>query len=172
MEEAVVSTSVLHDAQTPPDDLDVLDRVGSLLRRADLALLAAKEPPLRKLGVSGSLYSVLMNIQVAPGLTGAELARVVGVTPQAIAPLVAKLVDRGLVERRPHPRHANVQELHLTDSGRSEVAAADRVLAHLEDHLRQSLGEEDHRRLRDLLGRVIEHLPTWTPPHRQEQEAR
>jgi hypothetical protein len=38
---------VLHDATAPPDDIDVLDRVGSLLRRADLALPAAKEPPLR-----------------------------------------------------------------------------------------------------------------------------
>lgn len=159
-----------NDAPTPPDDTDVLDRVGSLLRRADLALLAAKEPPLRRLGVSGSLYSVLMNIQVAPGLTGAELARVVGVTPQAIAPLVAKLVERGWIERRSHPRHANVQELHLTDSGRREAAAADRVLTHLEDHFRRSLGDEDHRRLRDLLGRVIELLPTWTPPDGQEQE--
>lgn len=155
---------MLHDATTPPDDIDVLDRVGSLLRRADLALLAAKEPPLRKLGVSGSLYAVLMNIEVTPGLTGAELARVVGVTPQAIAPLVAKLVERGWIERRPHPRHANVQELYLTDAGRSEAAAADRVLADLEDHLRRSLGDEDHRRLRDLLVRVIELLPTWTPP--------
>jgi DNA-binding MarR family transcriptional regulator len=171
-EEAVISPPVLHDTSTPPDDLDVLDRVGSLLRRADLALLAVKEPPLRRLGVSGSLYSVLMNVHVTPGLTGAELARVVGVTPQAIAPLVAKLVDRGWIERRPHPRHANVQELHLTDSGRREAAAADRVLAHLEDHLRRSLGDEDHRRLRELLGRVIELLPAWTPPVEQKQDGR
>ena len=102
---AVMSSAVVDDsAATGAADADaVLGRVASLLRRADLALLAAKEPPLRKAGVSGSLYSVLMNLQVTPGLTGAELARVVGVTPQAIAPLVAKLVDRGWVERRMAP---------------------------------------------------------------------
>jgi DNA-binding MarR family transcriptional regulator len=154
-----------------PDDLtetasaaDVLGRVASLLRRADLALLAAKEPPLRKAGVSGSLYAVLMNLQVTPGLTGAELARVVGVTPQAIGPLVAKLVDRGWIERRTHPRHANVQELHLTESGRREAATADRIMAHLDDHLRGSLGEADYRHLAELLGRVIGCLPSWAPP--------
>lgn len=143
---------------------EALSRVASALRRADLALLAAKEPPLKKIGVSGSLYSVLMNLRVTPGLTGAELARVVGVTPQAITPLVGKLVDRGWIERRTHPRHANVQELHLTDSGRDEAARADRVMAHLEEHLRRSLGDRDYRKLYELLERVIEHLPGWTPP--------
>jgi DNA-binding MarR family transcriptional regulator len=162
MSSAVVDDSA---AATGAADADAaLGRVASLLRRADLALLAAKEPPLRKAGVSGSLYSVLMNLQVTPGLTGAELARVVGVTPQAIAPLVAKLVDRGWVERRAHPRHANVQELHLTDAGREAAADADRIMQHLDLHLRRSLGDEDYERLATLLGRVIEHLPGWAPP--------
>lgn len=143
---------------------EVLGRVVSLLRRADLALQSTKEPPLRKLGVSGSLYAVLINLDVAPGLTGAELARVVGVTPQAIAPLVSKLVDRGWIERHPHPRHANVQELHLTDNGRSELAGADRLMVHLDHHLRESLGEEDYRHLCTLLNDVMTYLPDWTPP--------
>jgi DNA-binding MarR family transcriptional regulator len=156
--------NVLDDQPETATDAEVLDRVAALLRRADLALLAAKEPPLRDIGVSGSLYAVLMNLRVAPGLTGAELARVVGVTPQAIGPLVAKLVDRGWVERRTHPRHQNVQELHLTDSGRTETAVADRIMAHLDDHLRRSLGDDEYRHLAVLLGRVIEHLPGWTPP--------
>jgi DNA-binding MarR family transcriptional regulator len=146
------------------DREEMLGRVASTLRRADLALLAAKEPPLRRTGVSGSLYAVLANLGVAPGLTGAELARVVGVTPQAITPLVVKLVERGLVERRTHPRHASIQELHLTESGRRETARADRILRHLDDHIRDSLGDEDYRRLRALLDTVIGSLSAWTPP--------
>ncbi|RKN04267.1 MarR family transcriptional regulator [Streptomyces radicis] len=134
------------------------------MRRADLALQSTKEPPLRKLGVSGSLYAVLINLEVTPGLTGAELARTVGVTPQAIAPLVGKLVDRGWVERRPHPRHANVQELHLTANGRRELAGADRLMVHLDRHLQDSLGDDDYRRLCALLADVVRHLPSWTPP--------
>jgi len=102
--------------------------------------------------------------QVTPGLTSAELARVVGVTPQAITPLVAKLLERGWLERRRHPRHASVQELHLTDSGRSELATADRIMVHLDHHLRSSLGDREYRKLRDLLDQVIEHLPAWNPP--------
>ncbi|MER5457587.1 MarR family transcriptional regulator [Micromonospora sp. NPDC002389] len=146
------------------DREEMLGRVASTLRRADLAVLTAKEPPLRKVGVSGSLYAVLANLGVTPGLTGAELARLVGVTPQAITPLVVKLVERGLIERRPHPRHANIQELHLTDSGRRETARADRIMLHLDDHIRDSLGDEDYQRLRVLLDVVIRSMPSWTPP--------
>lgn len=143
---------------------DVLGRVPSVLRQADLALLAVKERPLRAIGMSSSLYAVLMHLDVAPGLTGAELARAVRVTPQAIAPLVGKLVDRGLVERRQHPRHGNVQELHLTDDGRHERRRAERIVSDLDLHLRRSLGDDDYRQLRDLLVQVVDHVQLWRAP--------
>lgn len=153
-----------HESVRLASDDQVLGRVASALRRADLAMLAVKERPLRKIGNSGSLYAVLMNLRVSPGQTAAELARVVGVTPQAIQPLVAKLVERGWIERRTHARHATIQELHLTDAGRREAARADRIMADLDDHLRRGLGDRDYARLADLLGKVITLLPSWTAP--------
>ncbi|MFI9463038.1 hypothetical protein [Streptomyces xiamenensis] len=73
-------------------------------------------------------------------------------------------MERGWVERQPHPRHANVQELYLTDSGRRELVGADRLLVDLDGHLRDSLGEEGYQRPRTLLGEFMTHLATWTPP--------
>ena len=55
---------------TPPGE-DVFARVTWALRRADLAMQAVKEPPLRDVGLSGSLYALLANLQTTPGLTGA-----------------------------------------------------------------------------------------------------
>src|SRR4051794_21570230 len=98
-----------------------VERVTWALRRADLATRAVKERPLRAVGVPGSHHAVLAKLRSKPGLTGAELARRVGVTPQAVALLTAKLVDRGLIERRRHPRHGSVQELHLTEAGHVEL---------------------------------------------------
>jgi DNA-binding MarR family transcriptional regulator len=88
----------------------------------------------------------------------------VGVTPQAVALLTAKLVDRGLIERRRHPRHGSVQELHLTAAGHAELNAAERIIGDLERHLRESLGAERHAQLRELLGQLIEGVRTWKPP--------
>jgi DNA-binding MarR family transcriptional regulator len=148
----------------PSPGEDVFGRVAWALRRTDLMLQAVKEPSLRAAGVPGSHYTVLITLHASPGLTGAELARTVGTTPQAVALLVGKLAGRGLIERRPHPRHRSVQELHLTDEGRAELAKAERYVTDLERHIRLSLGDRRYRQLRELLVQVMEELPRWTPP--------
>jgi DNA-binding MarR family transcriptional regulator len=158
----LMSGSPAHDA--PPSSEDVFARVAWALHRADLSVRSAKERPLREVGVPSSHYSVLISLQATPGVTGAELARLMGVTPQAVALLVGKLSERGLIERRTHPRHRNIQELHLTDSGRDELTKAERIVSDLEQHIRRSLGDERYRQLRELLGEVIDGLPGWTPP--------
>lgn len=151
-------------AGTSPSGDEVFSRVAWALRRADLTLQAVKERPLREIDVPSSHYSVLISLQTTPGMTAAELARLMGVTPQAVALLVGKLTERGWIERRTHPRHRSVQELHLTDAGRDELTKAEGLINDLERHIRESLGDQRYRQLRDLLGQVIEELPKWDPP--------
>lgn len=146
---------------TPPTGEDIFSRVGWALRRADLDLQGAKERRLREVGMSSSHYSALVSVETNPGLTGAELARIMGITPQAVALLVGKLTDRGWIERRVHPRHRNVQELHLTSAGRDALTAAESIVSDLERHFRESLGPERYDHLRELLGQVINDLPKW-----------
>ncbi|MEW2623593.1 MarR family winged helix-turn-helix transcriptional regulator [Streptomyces sp. NPDC048106] len=143
---------------------EIFGRVAWALRRADLMLQAVKEPPLRGVGMPGSQYTVLITLHASPGLTGAELARTIGSTPQAVALPLSKLTARGLIERRAHPRHRSVQELHLTDAGREELAKAEDVVIDLERHIQRSLGDQRYLQLRELLGQVMEELPHWTPP--------
>ena len=159
-----MGTSVTTGSNSIPCNEHASRRVILALHRANLGMQAVKEPPLRNVGVPGSHYLLLINLQATPGLTGAELARLVGLTPQAVALLVAKLTERGLVERRQHPRHRNVQELYLTDAGRRELAKAERIVSDLEQHLRETLGAERHALLRELLVQVIDELPNWHPP--------
>lgn len=159
-----MTTGVTTESDSIPCSERASRRVILALHRANLAMQAVKEPPLRNVGMPGSHYLVLINLQGTPGLTGAELARVVGLTPQAVALLVAKLTERGLLERRQHPRHRNVQELYLTDAGRRELVKAERIVSDLEQHLQETLGTERHALLRELLVQVINELPNWHPP--------
>jgi DNA-binding MarR family transcriptional regulator len=131
-----------------------LDRVTWALRRAELAMQALKEQRLRSLGLSVAHYSLLISVHTHPGLTGAELARRLNVTPQAIAALADRLERRGQVERRPHPRHRRVQELHLTDPGRAVLRLADGMVAEVEQKITEQLGRADAATLRALLERV------------------
>ncbi|MFD1538951.1 MarR family winged helix-turn-helix transcriptional regulator [Nonomuraea guangzhouensis] len=134
-----------------PVAADALDRVTWALRQAEMAVQALKEQRLRPLGMAAAHYSLLIRVHADPGLTGAELARRLNVTPQAVASLVARLEDRGQLERRPHPRHRHVQELHLTDAGRDTLRLADAVVAEIERQITEKLGPESTTRLTALL---------------------
>lgn len=134
--------------------LGALDRVTWALRRAELAVQTLKEQRLRPLGMAAAHYTLLMSVHSEPGLVSAELARRLNVTPQAVASLVARLEGRGQLERREHPRHRHVQELHLTDAGREALRAADQVIADVERHITEGLGPDQSAQLRTLLDQV------------------
>ncbi|KPI23369.1 transcriptional regulator, MarR family [Actinobacteria bacterium OV320] len=138
-----------------PVGLDALDRVTWALRRAELAVQSLKEQRLRPLGMAAAHYTLLISVHDEPGLTGAELARRLNVTPQAIASLVARLESRGQLERREHPRHRHIQELHLTDAGREALRAADAVIVGIERQITNGLGSGTAQ-LRALLDQVAE----------------
>lgn len=140
--------------KTPPDA--ALGGVLWALRRAEMTVQALKEQRLRPLGLAPAHYSLMLSVRLDPGLTGAELARRLGVTPQAVASLVGKLETRGHLRRRAHPRHRHIQELYLTESGVEELAAADAVVASLEHQVVQTLGATDARQLKNLLHHVTD----------------
>ncbi|MFC0438120.1 MarR family winged helix-turn-helix transcriptional regulator [Kutzneria buriramensis] len=138
-----------------PEPSALRQRVTWALRRAEFAVQAIKEQGLRPLGLAVPHYSLLMAIHAEPGLAGAELARRLGVTPQAVASLVARLEQRGHLERRAHPRHGHVQELYLTEDGRELLRLADAVISQIEQQIGLELGDETTR-LVALLERVID----------------
>lgn len=139
-----------------PVGADALNRLLWALRRAELGARALKEQRLRPLGMAPAHYSLLMLVHTEPGLTGAELARRLDVTPQAVASLVTRLVDKGQLERRSHPRHRHVQELHLTDDGRQVLKSADAVIVSIEHQIVERLGADNAASLTALLEDVID----------------
>jgi DNA-binding MarR family transcriptional regulator len=134
---------------------EALERVGWSLRQADLLVQASKERSLKPVGLSMAQYALLMHVHVYPGLNGAELGRLLGVTTQAVALLAVKLQANGLLERRPHPRHRTIQEFALTERGREALAAAYTAVGEVEDRIRGALGPDRAAELKDLLDIVI-----------------
>ncbi|NYD70602.1 DNA-binding MarR family transcriptional regulator [Herbiconiux flava] len=110
-----------------------------------------KERQLRPIGMTASHYALLVSIDSEPGSAGATLARRLNVTPQAVAALVARLEDRGLLERRSHPRHAHVQELHLTEPGRQALRQAEEVMERIEQQVIELIGPDSSSAFRVAL---------------------
>lgn len=95
----------------------------------------------------------------AGGATTGDLAEHLGVTKQAAAQLVAELVGKGYVLRRPHPHDARARLLELTEAGRAATRAADRAARDAVGPLREALGEARFGELVADLTRLAPHGP-------------
>ena len=84
-----------------------------------------------------------------------ELARGANMTPQAMGELVDELEEMEYVERRPDPSDRRAKLIVLTPKGRSCVVAGVATIEGIETQIRHVLGEAGHRRLRELLERLI-----------------
>lgn len=88
---------------------------------------------------------VLFHIRKSPGITTADLARLLGITVSTTSGLVIKLADRGLVRRVAVPDDRRQAALYLTDTASAVVSEISDTwrpfLVHVADALGDDLGE-------------------------------
>ena len=107
-------------------------RSGYLLRQAWRVLEGAMEVALRPHGLTPPQYGVLTVLAREPGASGADLARAVHTTPQAMNGVLATLERDGLIERHPHPTHGRILQATLTSEGQRRLDAANPAIRALE----------------------------------------
>jgi DNA-binding MarR family transcriptional regulator len=106
-----------------------LDRALELLFLAELDLGGKAAPALSRQALSAADYRALYLIARRPGLTPAALARVVGVSRQAVSRHLQRLAEIGLVVREATADDRRKLRLKLTDTARvrmEEVIALQR----------------------------------------------
>ncbi|MFG1614903.1 MarR family winged helix-turn-helix transcriptional regulator [Nonomuraea wenchangensis] len=140
-------------AEEPSEGLPPDERLGMDIKRAEQALIAAKQLAVRPAGLTVPQYAALFALADNPGISGAALARTCLVTPQAMTVVLKNLEERGLVERSPHPWHRNVLETRLTEAGHAALATADARAVRIERALADEFTPEERAQLRKLLER-------------------
>lgn len=87
---------------------------------------------------------VLHQVRRTPGITTGEMARILGITVSTTSGLVAKLADRGLVERTTTPADRRQIPLRLTAQGEALVGELrGPSVAFLDEVVRQLGGDID-----------------------------
>ena len=127
-----------------------------LLKQAFYFSLTTVNDAISSHGVSTAQIGVLRQLANEPGLSGAELARRLLISPQGVQLALTALARRGLVERKQDPQHARILQAYLTDEGRAvaETVVSDAISAHQE--VFGVLTAAEQQTLRELLGRVVE----------------
>ncbi|WP_375336053.1 MarR family winged helix-turn-helix transcriptional regulator [Nocardia sp. SYP-A9097] len=149
----------MHPVTSMPAD----ERLGSYIKRAEQALMGAKNPALKPSGVTVPQYAALFVLRDSPGISAAALARQCGVTPPTMNTVLANLKDRGLIERTPHEWHKNVLETRLTDAGEKTLRDADKRAVRVERALADEFTAAERKTLMDLLERATASLETTRP---------
>jgi len=114
---------------------------------------------VRPHGITPTQMGALNRLVAEPGLSGAELARRMMVTPQAAQLAVVGLERRGLVERVPDAHHGRIVRTYLTDEGRRITAAGMERAVEAEEEYLAVLDHDEQRTLIALLLRLAMQEP-------------
>ena len=137
-------------------DVELTDNILWLLKQAFHFSLTTVNEAIGGHGVTTAQIGLMRQLANEPGLSGAELARRLLISPQGVQLAIAALERRGLVERKQDPQHGRIMQAYLTDEGRAVTSAVltDALAAH--ERVFGVLSSDEQQLLRDLLGRVVE----------------
>jgi DNA-binding MarR family transcriptional regulator len=137
-------------------EMELTDNLLWLLKQSFYFSLNSVNDAIAAHGVTTAQLGLLRQLANEPGLSGAELARRLLISPQGVQLALTALERRGLVERKQDPQHGRILQAYLTDEGRAVVTAVfnDAVEAH--QKVFGVLSVEEQLLLRTLLSRVVE----------------
>jgi len=102
-------------------------------------------------GLSVAQYTTLSILRSRSGLSNAQLARRLWVTPQSMNEVIAALERAGLIERVPDADNRRILRTALTAQGRETLAACDADILDMERRMLGGMSDEDHDRLVETL---------------------
>jgi DNA-binding MarR family transcriptional regulator len=107
-------------------------------------------------GTTRAQWIVLFRLREQEGLSQVDLAEVLELQPISLVRLLDRLVDHGLLERRPDPRDRRANRLFLTEAGRRLVDDLDSLRDSIAVDVLQGVSEDTIETSLEAL-QVIKH---------------
>jgi DNA-binding MarR family transcriptional regulator len=144
-----------------PANLPVLSY---MLGRLNVALGHALGERLDKIGVTRAEYGALAALRMKSGLSNAQLARRVLITPQSMSEVVATLERKGLIRRWNDPEHARILRAELTATARAVLQRCDEATLELESQMQAEMAPRDRELLLFGVTECVRQLGAWVDP--------
>jgi DNA-binding MarR family transcriptional regulator len=125
--------------------------LGYLLRQASNAVRLAMERSFEDLGVTTPQFLVMTMVNAYPGASSADVARLAQLTPQTISLIVANLEKSGRLTRIVSPSHGRIQQMALTEEGKTLLAQCRERTAIIESRLSASIPPDLESTIRQWL---------------------
>jgi DNA-binding MarR family transcriptional regulator len=109
-------------------------------------------------GTTRAQWIVLFRLRQQEGLSQVDLADILELQPISLVRLLDRLVEHGLLERRPDPRDRRANRLFLTRSGRQLVDDLDALRDSIAIDVLQDIPSESIQTSLETLRDVKEHI--------------
>lgn len=133
-------------------------RVSYVIGRLDRVLRRRIAEVLEPHGLTVSQYTALSVMRSRPGLSNAQLARRVLITPQSMNEVLGQLVEQKLIQRRPDPAHGRAIRTDLTPRGERVLHACDTEVDALEQDLLAGMHVSEVEQMHELLVGCVRRL--------------
>ena len=127
------------------------------LYRANAVLEVTLDTALSSIGLSTAQWGTLGIVREHPGASGADIARIAIVTPQAVATMLQRLEQAGLIVRHP-PSRGRALETHLTPRGEALFSEGELIADKIEAQIFSNFSLEEQERFSENLRRCITNL--------------
>jgi DNA-binding MarR family transcriptional regulator len=155
-------TKPLPPAGQGPDQeliLGVLSKfVGYHLRVAQVAAFREFEATLTGFGIAPRYFGLLMLVEANPGAPQSRLAEAVHLDRSSLVPILDKLEQEGLLERRASGGDRRLKSVWLTREGEKLLSKLKPLALQHEARLVAGFTTMERKQLLELLGRLRENL--------------
>ena len=117
-------------------------------------------------GLSVAQYTTLSILRSRSGLSNAQLARRLWVTPQSMNEVISALERMGLIERVPDAGNRRILRTALTPVGRDTLAACDADILAMEQRMLAEVSDEGHEQLVATLEGCVRRLGSLSDERR------
>ncbi|WP_238944340.1 MarR family winged helix-turn-helix transcriptional regulator [Allofranklinella schreckenbergeri] len=105
-----------------------------------------------------SEFSLLVLVDANPGIFQRQISQALDISPPNLVPLVERLVERGLIERRASAEDRRLQQLVLTPAGKRLQIRAEQAVECFERDLEQALSAAERQCLSVALDKLQARL--------------
>jgi DNA-binding MarR family transcriptional regulator len=143
----------------PTLELGVLSRfMGFHLRLAQITAFRDFEVAVAQFGLSPAQYAILVLIDNNPGLTQTRLAEAILLDRSSLVPVLDRLEQESLVERRDSPGDRRSNSVWLTAKGRNLLKQVTPLVTSHEVRLAAGFAKEEKEQLLRYLQRIQQNL--------------
>ena len=141
--------------------LDLNNSLGVFLVLASKSQERLAELEMKKqLGLTPAHWKVILALNVSDGLTQKELADKIYVDGSTLVPILDKMEQNGLVERRADPKDRRINRIFLTPKSESTVDSIILIVLQLRKMIYRGVSEDEINSARKILEVIIKNSDT------------